>query len=417
MVLCACALRANLASASIAGLSICRALFASAPKFRSPVLTLLVLNLRQQMKSHSGKLTCDLSLRLVNLLGCSGGSGSFVPSRGKRIVKLGTRVRPKSCGEEGHLIPTSRRDKFAGKWFEKLVALQSRLYGPGGCPWDREQTHESLRKYLIEETYEVLDAMDSGDPRKFSGELGDLLLQVVFHSILAEQAGRFTISDVIESVHAKMVRRHPHVFGGAGAKTSAAVLKNWEQIKAGERLAERREVSADPGKRVASNSRAKASVAGSCESVLTGVPSSLPAVLEAYQLTRRASHVGFDWENLAGILAKLDEEKRELRQTQPPRARNGKASSPSQHTEEEVGDLLFVAVNVARFLGVDPEIALKKANRKFKRRFNWMEASATRQGHRFADLSRDRMEELWNQSKTSDQSGLGSRVPKRHLKN
>jgi ATP diphosphatase len=336
------------------------------------------------------------------LFGYSGGTELFVPSRRKLKGRLRAKVRTKSLASVGSLTPINRRDKLAGKWFEQLVALQARLIGPAGCPWDREQTHESLRKYLIEETYEVLDAMDSGDPRKFSGELGDLLLQVIFHSILAEQAGRFTISDVIESVHRKMVRRHPHVFGDAGAKTSAAVLKKWEQIKAEERVAEVREASADAGTRVAPHRPAKPPAAGSSESVLTGVPGSLPAVLEAYQLTRRASHVGFDWENLAAILAKLDEEKRELSEALPPQVENGKASSPSQRSEEEVGDLLFVAVNIGRFLGVDPEIALKKANRKFKRRFNWMEASAAREGQRFADLPRDRMEELWNQSKASD---------------
>src|ERR1700722_16727997 len=142
-------------------------------------------------------------------------------------------------------IPISARDRRAGDWFAKLMALQARLCGPGGCPWDREQTHDSLRKYLIEETYEVLDAMDSADPRRFSGELGDLLLQIVFHSVLAEAANSFTISDVIESVHSKMIRRHPHVFGDDKAATSAAVLKNWEQIKAGERAAEEKNTSSN----------------------------------------------------------------------------------------------------------------------------------------------------------------------------
>ncbi len=130
-------------------------------------------------------------------------------------------------------IRISKRDRLAGRWFEKLVALQARLRAPAGCPWDREQTHESLRKFLIEETYEVLDAMESGDPKQFSSELGDLLLQIVFHSVLAEESGRFTISDVIESIHTKMVRRHPHVFGNVKAKTSADVLKNWEQLQIG----------------------------------------------------------------------------------------------------------------------------------------------------------------------------------------
>ena len=283
-------------------------------------------------------------------------------------------------------ISVGARDKLAGKWFAKLVALQARLRAPKGCPWDREQTHESLRKFLIEETYEVLDAMDSGDARRFSAELGDLLLQVIFHSILAEETGRFTISDVIESVHEKMVRRHPHVFGSVEASTSAAVLKNWEQIKSEERAEEQASKGELP------QSKDESSPAG--DSILAGVPRSLPAVLEAYQLTRRASHVAFDWDNLAGIFEKLDEERREIESILP----KSLGKLPSR-LEEEVGDLLFAGVNIARFLGVDPEIALKNANRKFKKRFQWMESAAAREGQRFADLPRGRKEELWDQSK------------------
>lgn len=197
-----------------------------------------------------------------------------------------TRKRTKVPASVRSRISVSSRDKSAGRWFAKLVALQARLRSPGGCPWDREQTHESLRKFLIEETYEVLDAMDSGDPRKFASELGDLLLQVVFHANLAEASGRFTISDVIESVHQKMIRRHPHVFGNVKASTPAAVLKNWERIKADERATER----AANGATIASaNTKSAAN-----ESILSGVPHSLPGALEAYQLTRRASRVGFD---------------------------------------------------------------------------------------------------------------------------
>jgi MazG family protein len=293
-------------------------------------------------------------------------------------------------------IRVTPRDRLAGEWFARLVALQARLYAPGGCPWDREQTHESLRKFLIEETYEALDAMESSDPRKFAGELGDLLLQVVFHAILAEHASRFTISDVIESIHSKMVRRHPHVFGDVAAKDSAAVLKNWEQVKAEERAAEKK-LRGRPG--------AGRGAATNNESILGGVPRSLPAVLEAYQLARRASHVGFDWINLKEVLEKLDEEIVELREAAPPEA-SSTADGPSRakgspNMEEEVGDLLFTAVNVARFIGVDPEIALKKANRKFKQRFQWMEAAAVREGSPFADLPRPRKEELWNASKVS----------------
>jgi MazG family protein len=291
-------------------------------------------------------------------------------------------------------IQLTRRDKLAGEWFAKLVALQARLRAPNGCPWDREQSHKSLRKFLIEETYEVLDAMESSDPHEFASELGDLLLQITFHSILAEETGAFTISDVIESIHSKMVRRHPHVFGDAKAKDSAAVLKNWEQIKARERA----NANGKQGK------AGKAKDAKSApESILSGVPRSLPGVLEAYQLTRRAAHIGFDWENLSGIFEKLDEEKREIlasleSATQPTiEARHAVPASP--HLEEEVGDLLFAAVNVARFLGADPEIALKKANRKFQTRFQWMEAVALAEGRPLAELPRERMEELWNLSK------------------
>ena len=293
-------------------------------------------------------------------------------------------------------IRVTARDRLAGEWFAKLVALQGRLYGPGGCPWDREQTHESLRKYLIEETYEALDAMESSDPSKFAGELGDLLLQVVFHSILAEHGGRFTISDVIESIHSKMVRRHPHVFSGVSAKDSAAVLRNWEQIKSEERAAENRASKAGRGGKAETKP----------ESVLGGVPRSLPAVLEAYQLARRASHVGFDWLNLKEVLEKLDEEIAELREAAGPATASVTSNGPapqngSPNMEEEVGDLLFTAVNVARIIGVDPEIALKKANRKFKQRFQWMETAAAGEGTCFAELPRPRKEELWNASKVS----------------
>jgi len=301
---------------------------------------------------------------------------SFVATRRKQSRKSLSKLPRKSPR-------TPHREQDAGKWFENLVALQARLRGPGGCPWDREQTHESLRKFLVEETYEVLDAMESGDPNKFASELGDLLLQVVFHALLAEEAGKFTIADVIEAVHTKMVRRHPHVFGKVKARTSAAVLKNWEQLKAAERT---------------EGTRNSGDVE---ESILAGVPRSLPAVLEAHQLASRASHIGFDWENVEGIFEKLVEEMKELREATRIQTAGGKAASPTVRIEEEAGDLLAAAVNIARFLGVDPEIALKKANRKFKRRFEWMEHQAAREGRRLADVPRERMEELWNDSKTA----------------
>jgi MazG family protein len=315
-----------------------------------------------------------------------------------RKSRTGNRGREKQVRAAGQTksrlaqVAVAKRDRLAGEWLAKLVALQGRLRGPNGCPWDREQTHQSLRKFLIEEAYEVLDAMESGDAKKFASELGDLLLQVIFHSILAEEAGRFTISDVIESVHTKMVRRHPHVFGDVTAKTSAAVLTNWEQIKREERSEEKAETAVSDEDQ---------------DSIVAGVPRSLPAVLEAYQLTRRASHVGFDWESLGGVLEKLEEEKQEIESALPAAESrndlNELAAQPemSRRLEEETGDLLFVCVNIARFLGVDPEIALKKTNAKFKKRFQWMEAAAAQEGHHFADLPRDEKEELWNRSKAA----------------
>jgi MazG family protein len=318
--------------------------------------------------------------------------------------KPNAKGRPKRHGRAGTSGHVHKRGKVidaagresAGEWFEKLAALQTRLRGPGGCPWDREQTHESLRKYLVEETYEVLDAMEMGDAREFASELGDLLLQVVFHSVLAEEAGRFTITDVIESIHSKMVRRHPHVFGDVKATTSAEVLKNWQQLKAGERAAKGKAGRGKVGD----------------ESILAGVSRSLPAALEADQLTRRAAKIGFDWDNVEGIFDKIEEEKREILsaiRTQNDDAGKGQRSESNSgvhaRIEEEAGDLLFAAVNVARFLGVDPEIALKKTNRKFKERITWMESAARREGKRLADLPRARMEELWDESK-SKKAGL-----------
>ena len=273
-----------------------------------------------------------------------------------------------------------KRARNPGQRFEKLVALQSDLRSPQGCPWDREQTHDTLRTYLLEETYEVLDALEARDFDKLASELGDLLLQIVFHAELAAEAGQFDISDVIDRVHTKMVRRHPHVFGRVKAGSSAQVLKNWEQLKAEERRAEN---PPNGG------------------SLLDGVPRNLPALLEAYQLTRRAARIGFDWEDIEGLLEKLQEEVGELRRALGPRREVGKNNRRAAgRREEEVGDLLFVAANIARFLGLDPEITLKKANRKFIRRFQLMEREAARQGRRLPQVSRQDLEALWDQSKS-----------------
>ncbi len=281
------------------------------------------------------------------------------------------------------------RQRNAGKLFENLVALQARLRAPGGCPWDREQTHESLRTFLIEEAYEVLDALESGNAENFAGELGDLLLQVIFHSGLAAEAGRFDISDVIERVHNKMVRRHPHVFGTVEAKTSAQVLKNWEQLKAEERRAEEGSSLGSGGKVKGASPKVPETA-----SILDAVPRTLPALLEAHQLTRRAANVGFDWQKVEGVFEKLTEETAEIRKAL--------ATGDRAHLEEEAGDLLFVCVNLARFLGLDAEITLKKANSKFSRRFRQMERSAAAAGQTLSALSPDQLEALWNEAKARE---------------
>jgi MazG family protein len=281
---------------------------------------------------------------------------------------------------------TSKQNKIAishahaaGEWFERLVALQARLRGPRGCPWDREQTHASLRTYLIEEVYEVLDALESGTDAKFAEELGDLLLQVVFHAQIASEEGRFAITDVIREIHEKLVRRHPHVFGKKRARNAAEVLKNWEQIKAEER------------KSIAA--LANPSETEYRESLLDGLPNTLPAVMQALQLTRRVARIGFDWDSVEGVFEKLKEETIELREAL-------RSNSP-ENVESEMGDLLFAAVNLARFLKVDPEIALKKANAKFSARFREMENSARESGRQLADVPRPEMEALWNRAKES----------------
>jgi nucleoside triphosphate diphosphatase len=272
----------------------------------------------------------------------------------------------------------------AGDWFAKLVAVQARLRAPNGCPWDREQTHQTLRTYLIEEAYEVLEALDSGDDAKFAEEMGDLLLQIVFHSQIATEEGRFTVSDVIREIHDKMIRRHPHVFGELRAKDSAEVLRNWEQIKAHERRLKQEGSKPAPKKTAAE------------PSLLDGVSHALPATLEGFQLTRKAARIGFDWENTAGVIEKLAEETEELKKAL--------ATKNARNIEEEVGDLLFAAINLSRSLNTDPEIALKKANAKFSRRFRAMEQAARASGREFKELPRQEMEALWDAAKKAETS-------------
>ena len=266
--------------------------------------------------------------------------------------------------------------KLAGQEFSQLVELIARLRAPGGCPWDREQTHESLKPMMLEEAYEAVEAIDEGNDEEFKGELGDLLLQVVFHSQIATEEQRFTVAEVIERIASKMIRRHPHVFAEDTAQTSGEVLRNWEAIKEAELEA-----------------KGKSTAEGS---MLDSVSTRLPAVMEAFQMTTKVSRVDFDWPDVPSVLEKLDEEVEELKQAV--------ADEQPSHKDiaGEVGDLLFVAVNVARLLGIDPESALKASNRKFRRRFRYIEDRLREQGRKPADSDHIEMDGLWDEAKSKE---------------
>ncbi len=260
---------------------------------------------------------------------------------------------------------------------QKLVDLVERLRGENGCPWDKEQTRESLKPMLIEEAYEVLDALDSASPIELKEELGDLLFQVVFHAQIAQERGEFHLADIIDRLHEKMIRRHPHVFGGADLKTAQDVLRNWEDIKAAE-------------KGVVSSSKPDSE-----KSLLDGIPSKLPALHQAYQMTAKASRVGFDWSRLEDILAKLQEEILEVQEAH--------AAQDNSKLADEIGDLLFVVVNIARFLGIDPETALRRTNDKFNRRFRYLEAAIKRRGLEMKNTPLSEMDALWEEAKKTEQ--------------
>ncbi len=258
----------------------------------------------------------------------------------------------------------------------KLVDLVGHLRGRDGCPWDRKQTRETLKPMLIEEAYEVLDALDADDPKELKEELGDLLFQVIFHAQIASERGEFDLGDVMDRLHEKMIRRHPHVFGDADLRTAEDVLKNWEDIKANEK------------------GTASSSLPQSEASLLDGIPSKLPALHEAHQMTAKAARVGFDWPDLGSILQKLQEEAGELAAAE--RARD------TARISQEVGDLLFVVVNIARFLEVDPETALRRCNRKFNRRFRYLEAKIKARGRELRDTSLAEMDALWDEAKRQE---------------
>ncbi|MEW5974651.1 MAG: nucleoside triphosphate pyrophosphohydrolase [Acidobacteriota bacterium] len=268
--------------------------------------------------------------------------------------------------------------KTKGESFVELVALVDRLRGPGGCPWDREQSFESLKPLLLEEAYEVLHALDTGDHVELAAELGDLLFQVVFLSHIAQEEGAFQIDDVIRAILTKMVRRHPHVFGEMKLNSSQQVLENWELIK----QAERRQSGA----------------AGGDEGSVIGGLASMPALLTASKLGSKASRVGFDWPNIHQVIEKLQEELEELKEAL------GSAKAPDDGfnlaVEQEIGDLLFVIVNIARFANVDPETALRKTNRKFSSRFQYMEQKLRESGKDIRQATLAEMEELWQEAKT-----------------
>ena len=286
-----------------------------------------------------------------------------------------------------------------GERFERAVSIMARLRGPGGCPWDWEQTFDSIKPYTLEETYEVLEAIDNRDWDELPGELGDLLLQVLFYAQMAKDQGTFSIDEVLDRLCTKLIDRHPHVFGDVKAETSSEVLRNWQTLKAEEKKKRARDKNPD---------------STSSESVLAGVSTAMPALMEAYKLSSRAAQVGFDWPEMDGLFEKLQEETAELRQglekfpAPGPRPQvrgvagaSGQRVSEAlrQHLEEEVGDLLFVLVNIARYLSLDPESALRKTNQKFKRRFQWMEEQLRASGRGPQQASMTELESLWQQAK------------------
>lgn len=273
------------------------------------------------------------------------------------------------------------------KTYSDLVELMDRLRSPDGCPWDREQTYATLAPMLLEEAYEAFDALEEarlGRPEALREELGDLLFQITFFARVAKERGEFNIDDVINQVHAKMVRRHPHVFGDTTAGDSAEVLRNWEAIKAEEKRAAR---------------------AGAAESVnasiLDGVSTKAPALMEAHQISTKVARVGFDWTQIKDIFEKLQEEVDELHAAIEEHEKSADETDHA-HVREEIGDLLFVVTNIARRLNVEPEAALKLSNRKFRKRFSYIEDCLRERGQSFEAATLNELEDLWRQAKESE---------------
>ena len=259
----------------------------------------------------------------------------------------------------------------AGEKFARLVEIMARLRASDGCPWDREQDFDTIKPYTLEETYEVLDAIDSRDWRHLSEELGDFILQAVFYAQMAAEQDLFTIADCLDAINTKLVRRHPHVFGDGDAKTAGEVKQRWDEIKQAEK-AERGEAP---------------------EHLLEGIPRNMPALVEAQQVASKAAGAGFDWENIDQVFDKMHEELEELRQA--------RESGKREEIEDEFGDILFVLVNIGRFLKVDPEQALRRTNAKFRKRFAQVEEGLRARGRTLAQSNIEEMEELWQQAKRS----------------
>ncbi len=263
------------------------------------------------------------------------------------------------------------------KTFQDLIEMMERLRAPDGCPWDREQTYKTLGPMLIEEAYEVIDAAESADWEELRDELGDLLFQIVFYGQIGAESGHFDVHQSISRVHEKMTRRHPHVFGEQKVESTAEVLSNWEAIKAAER-------------------QAAGAIEDKKQSLLDGTSTRLPALLEAYQLTAKAARVGFDWERYEDVFAKLEEELGELREEIAKEDRDPDAIAG------EIGDLIFVVANIARWYGVEPESALKATNRKFRRRFGHVERRLEEQGKPWSETSLTEMDEYWDEAKQEE---------------
>jgi len=256
------------------------------------------------------------------------------------------------------------------KKFEKLLDIMDTLRGKNGCPWDLEQDHQTLMPYLLEETYEALEAIEDKKPPKIAEELGDIMLQIVFHSRVAKESNDFTIGDVLDSINSKMIRRHPHIFGDVKVNSSEEVVKNWEEIKL-------REKSHTPRK-----------------SLMDGIPRDLPALLHARRLQERASEVGFDWPDINGVMEKCLEEAKELREAIK--------QDDREKMTDELGDLLFALVNVGRWYGINPEEALRKTGKKFIRRFRHIERTARKSKRNLSDMTIWEMEEIWQSSKKDE---------------